>query len=127
MGTPPAPEYATLYFLIFELEIIPAFEEITYYKRYIDDGFGIWKPILPQADDIRRRKLFQDNINTFGTDHPFFIRHPSIKPLRWTFEEFGKKAISLYSSSLLSPARSPKRRGLRVRISSIPTHDRPCE
>jgi hypothetical protein len=43
MGTPPAPMYATLYFGIWEMEVLPLFSaHIPFYCRYIDDCFGIW-------------------------------------------------------------------------------------
>ena len=50
MGTPPAPNYATLYFNIWEMETIKKYPELkeSFYKRYIDDGFGIW---IPQTAD----------------------------------------------------------------------------
>jgi hypothetical protein len=42
MGTPPGCVYATLYFGIWELEIVPFFQaNLPFYRRYIDDVFGI--------------------------------------------------------------------------------------
>jgi hypothetical protein len=43
MGTPPACMYATLYFAIYEMELLTHFESsVAFYRRYIDDCFGIW-------------------------------------------------------------------------------------
>ena len=42
MGIPPAPTWATIYYCIWELTIIPEFTEIRYYKQYTDDGFAAW-------------------------------------------------------------------------------------
>jgi hypothetical protein len=43
MGTPPACMYATLYFAIYEIELLTHFKtSVAFYRRYIDDCFGIW-------------------------------------------------------------------------------------
>ena len=43
MGTPPAPSFATLYYGIFELELLQSFgSHLHYLRHYIDDQFGIW-------------------------------------------------------------------------------------
>jgi hypothetical protein len=72
MGTPPACAYATLYFAIHELAMPNHLRRcLALYKRYIDDGIGIW--IGPELLWIE----FQAWINSFGT-------------LRWTFSELSR-------------------------------------
>jgi hypothetical protein len=87
MGTPPAPNYATFYFAIFEYATIKKFPELTYYRRYIDDGFGIWTPMEQhtEAEDLRRWNLFKETIGNFGKNHPFFIESEQLSPLCWKF------------------------------------------
>ena len=53
MGTPPACMYATLYFAIYEMKLLTHFESsVLFYRRYIDDCFGIWNHhIDPEIDD----------------------------------------------------------------------------
>ena len=74
MGTPPAPMYATLYFAIHEYNVIPSTICLPFYRRYIDDGFGIWDP--PNSLNDATAKLhwhkFVNDINEFGK-------------LKWTF------------------------------------------
>jgi hypothetical protein len=76
MGTPPAPMYATLYFAIHEARILHEFRELTFYGRYIDDGFGVWSPdpTLSTAANLQRFRLLQSKFDQFGK-------------LRWTFSD----------------------------------------
>jgi hypothetical protein len=67
MGTPPACVYATLYYAIHELNMPAALQAcLAVYKRYIDDGIGIW------IGSNSQWTTFQQWINSFGS-------------LRWTF------------------------------------------
>jgi hypothetical protein len=70
MGTPPAVVYATLYYAIHELSMPTRFCRcLALYKRYIDDGIGIWLSTDPQT-----WLDFKAWINSFGS-------------LEWTFTE----------------------------------------
>ena len=97
MGTPPAPNYATLYFAIHEYKTIDLFPEINFYRRYIDDGLGAWlkEPTNSEGQDTARWLAFQDAINGYGSLHEFFINDTRYHPLRWTFEDRSKTAIFL--------------------------------
>ena len=95
MGTPPAPDYATLYFALWEIEIIRKYDELKYYSRYIDDGLGIWSQLSPKAMDEQRWNEFQKEINSFGKDHTFFQQNPNYKPLEWEFSPRSSTAIFL--------------------------------
>jgi hypothetical protein len=67
MGTPPACMYATLYYAIHELAMPPHLQAcLAIYKRYIDDGFGIW------IGSKKHWTEFQSWVNSFGS-------------LRWIF------------------------------------------
>jgi len=44
-------------------------------------------PIRPNA--------FYNLLNTFGSDHPFFMEHPKHQPLQWTFEDPCSDAVFL--------------------------------
>lgn len=59
MGTPPAPMYATLYFAILELDHLPKEPNLFFYRRYIDDGIGIWLP-----SNVNSWTHFRDSFNS---------------------------------------------------------------
>lgn len=64
MGTPPAPPYATLYFGAHEDEILPQYHHnLLFYKRFIDDVFGIWLCDPDPVVDDNRWLDFQADMN----------------------------------------------------------------
>jgi hypothetical protein len=75
MGTPPTPMYATLYFAIHEDKIIRRFLQLRFYRRYIDDGFGIW---ISNRQDAKAWREFKQLFDTFGN-------------LSWTFSPLETK------------------------------------
>lgn len=63
MGTPPACSYATLYYGIHELNLLPQFNSfVAFFIRYIDDILGIWIPHRNPAIDAERWKAFQASL-----------------------------------------------------------------
>ena len=76
IGAPPAPMYATLYFGILEQQLIPQFPELIFYRRFIDDGIGLWKPT---PDSTEEANLVQWN--------KFKTTFNSVSTLQWTFSE----------------------------------------
>ena len=66
MGTPPAPPYATLYYAIHEETFYNEFKDnLFYYKRFIDDIFGIWY-INDHISDASTWQRFCQRLNDFG-------------------------------------------------------------
>lgn len=66
MGTPPAPSFATLYYGIFELELLQSFKSNLFYlRRYIDDQFGIWIHDPDPQVDCQRWQDFKTRQSTF--------------------------------------------------------------
>lgn len=76
MGTPPAPPYSTIYYSIHEQVFLVAFSDVlTYYGRYIDDGFGLWTAINNNIEeDNQRWNEFKASVDAFGD-------------LRWDFSD----------------------------------------
>ena len=66
MGTPPACNYANLFFACHEYTVIPKFRpNLLLYKRYIDDIIGIWIPTDTATEDNMRWKEFKAEITGF--------------------------------------------------------------
>ena len=58
MGTPPAPAWATIFFAIYEMKLVPRWQtHLLFYKRFIDDVFGVW---LTHPDPIVNKRLWTD-------------------------------------------------------------------
>jgi len=65
MGTSPAPPYATLYYAAFENDFLSRFEDsLLFYRRFIDDVFGVWLCHADPAVDARRWQSFITAMNT---------------------------------------------------------------
>ena len=76
MGTPAACSYATISYGHHENSIIlPTYgSQLLYYKRYIDDIFGIWIP--PERDPIGTWNRFKSDLNNWGALE-WLIEEPS--------------------------------------------------
>lgn len=60
MGLPPAPDFATLYYGIYELTLLDDSQlSLCYLKRYINDQFGIWIHHPDPLIDRQRWLAFQ--------------------------------------------------------------------
>lgn len=79
MGVPPAPNFATLYYGIYELQLLSEFRQnLRYLKRYIDDQYGIWIHHPDPTVDRQRWLAFQ-------------ARQQSFCSLKWVFTPLSKK------------------------------------
>jgi hypothetical protein len=82
MGTPAACTYATISYRNFENStILTTFApNLLYYKRYIDDIFGIWLP--PKTNKDTTWRACKDTLNNWGS-------------LKWTIEDPSSKTAFL--------------------------------
>jgi hypothetical protein len=114
MGTPPAPMYATLYFAIHEGNFIPLFPQLTFYRRYIDDGFGIWVD-QEGLDNSMMWENFKTTFDQFGK-------------LRWTFSqrqasiEFLDTVITIGSDGLIETDLYAKALNLYLYLPPLSAH-----
>ena len=93
MGAPPAPAFATLYYGIFELELLNTFSsQLCYLKRYIDDQIGIWIHNPNPSIDSQLWQSFQQTQQSYCT-------------LDWKFSELSKSVPFLDLHLLLDSNR----------------------
>ena len=104
MGTPPAPAYATLYFYCHETKFVPKYtDNLLFYRRFIDDGIGIWAPDPDKSRDDQLWKEFQHDVNDFGSlKWEFLDRTPLVDflDLTITLTGMGKVATCLYEKAM---------------------------
>lgn len=102
MGTPPAPPYATLYFGIHELDIVPKYQQsLLDYCRYIDDVLGAWIHHPNPVTDSQNFEAFQASMNCFGK-------------LRWEFTPLRKELDFMDLTVRVTP------RGIHTRLYEKP-------
>ncbi len=82
MGTPAACAYATITYGHYENTVILTefAPNLIYYRRYIDDIFGIWIP--PDSHQTEKWKTFENKLNQWG-------------PLEWKIEKPSNKTVFL--------------------------------
>jgi hypothetical protein len=117
MGTPVACAYATLTFGHYENTILlPTFRSnLLFYRRYIDDVFGIWSP-SPNSDHSWR--CFKEQLNNWGK-------------LTWAIEEPSKQVNFLdltinLDKSTISFSTYQKPLNLYLYIPPLSAHPKSC-
>lgn len=67
MGCPPGTSYANIYIGIFELDLIPHFDNnLRLWRRFVDDGLGLWKHHPCPITDLQNFTDFQTMLHTWG-------------------------------------------------------------
>jgi hypothetical protein len=108
MGTPPAPSYATIVYAIHEVTLLSQYENnLFFYRRYIDDVFGIWVPDLSisstENDTIwssfctaMNHNRLQWVVNERSLQVDFLDITITIQPDRCISTKLYEKALNLY-------------------------------
>lgn len=103
MGTPPAPPFATIYYGIHEATFLNNYPgRLLFYRRFIDDVFGIWI-IHPDPDtDAQLWQQFQAEMNTApGLTWEFSERTSQVDFMDLTVTlHHGRITTSLYEKPL---------------------------
>ena len=89
MGKPPAPSWANCVEGIHELATLPKYSSVvTFYKRYIDDVFGVWLPPDGCTKDIDDRLWtdFQAEVNSKCLTWEFSARQMKAQFLNIDFQ-----------------------------------------
>ena len=116
MGTPPAPQYATLYSGFHEEKFLPHHSRrVIYYRRFVDDVIGIWcLNKNPQLDAVEWNE-FKRKMNSFPG-------------LTWEFSEQSKMVtfidmtISINNSNMIDTTLFKKRLNLHLYIPPKSSH-----
>jgi arsenate reductase-like glutaredoxin family protein len=118
MGTPAACAYATLTYGHFEnTTLLPTFKEnLLYYRRYIDDVFGIWIP--PPLNKANTWNHFKTTLNGWGK-------------LEWSLQELSQQCQFLdlnitILNSRLNFATFQKPLNLYLYIPPLSAHPQSC-
>ena len=103
MGTPPAPSFATLYYGIFEIDLLQHYgDSLLYLRRYIDDQFGIWIHDPDPAIDCQRWEDFkqrQENYCSLSWEFSTLSKSANFLDLSLTVESYNI-STSLYEKPL---------------------------
>ena len=103
MGTPPAPPYATLYYALQEENFLDTHAtSLMFYKRFIDDVFGIFLcDPDPDTDQSNWQSLQRDMNNARGLEWEFCDRSLKVDFMDLTLEiKNGKIVTSLYEKPM---------------------------
>ncbi len=103
MGICPAPPWAIIYFAIHENAILPRWRHhVPFWKRYIDDGFGLWRHHPNPAEDKRLWEAFKADVDNFdGLRWDFVGPTTSINFMDITMTvESGKLTFTMYEKDL---------------------------
>ena len=103
MGTPPAPPFATIYYALYENTFLDGYpQRLLFYRRFIDDVFGIWLCHPDPAIDALQWQLFQDDMNRArGLTWEFSERSLSVDFMDLTISlHEGRITTSLYEKPL---------------------------
>ena len=103
MGVPPAPPIATIYFGVKEETLLVTWSRpLFFYKRFIDDVFGIWKHYSCPIEDKRRWKAMIEDVNNFhGLKWEFTERSNSLTFMDMTIYKDGDKlSTDLYEKPM---------------------------
>jgi hypothetical protein len=118
MGTPAACSYATLSFGQYENTVLlPTFKDnLIFYRRYIDDVFGIWLPSTTSNETVWSN--FKQTLNNWGK-------------LQWALEEPSKKTNFLdlnieIKNSMLLFSTFQKPLNLHLYIPPLSAHPQSC-
>ena len=102
MGTPPACSYAEIYYAIHEYGLLENCKnQLHYYRRYIDDGFGIWLRDNDPTTDEHKWRLFQRSSKFQNLDWEFSQRATTANYLDLTVKIQGNQIVtSIYEKPM---------------------------